>query len=173
MDVSFERVGRFRRNAVLWRRGAWLFLVLSVVAVILWNSYGGPQPASFGYRFSPMYTFSLTGFLFWLFVLFVLIAVALINYLYVGLSVRLRCPSCNHTFPSKAEWVCGYCGTEHRPLYGGIKDSYFTLLTECKQCRRAPEAYKCPECGTVTAFTEGAEQGAFAYSRAEGEAGEA
>lgn len=169
MDVTFDKISRFRRNLVMWRKGAWLFLVLSIIAVILWNSFGGPQPESFGYRFSPMYTFSVTGFFFWLFVLFVLVAIVLINYLYLGVSVTLRCPSCSHSVPSKDEWVCGHCGTENRPLYGGVKDSYYTLLTECKSCHRVPEAYKCPRCGTVTAFSDGSDKSVFAYGKASAE----
>lgn len=172
MNVALNNVGRFRRNLALWRRAAWLFLLLSIAAVVLWEQFGGPEPEDFGYRFSPMYTFSLTGFFFWFFVLCVLIAVALVNYLYLGINVDLRCPACGRHIPSKDEWLCAYCGTENRPRYGGVKDSYYTLLTECKHCHRPPEAYKCGQCGTVTAFSADADQGAFARKTVRGDDGE-
>lgn len=163
MDVTYNRIGRFRRNLALWRKFAWLFLVFSIFAVIAWENLSGPGPEDFGYRFSPMYAFSVAGFFFWFFVLCVLAAIVLINYLYLGINVRLRCPSCNHTISSKDEWVCAYCKTENRPLYGGAKDSYYTLLTECKHCLRAPESYMCAHCGTVTPFESDADVKVFAY----------
>jgi hypothetical protein len=163
VDVAFDQVGRFRRSLALWRKCAWLFLVFSIFAVIAWESITGPGPADFGYRFSPMYTFSVTGFFFWYFVLCVLAAVALINYLYLGIKVRLHCPSCMHTISSKDDWVCAYCRTENRPRYGGAKDSYYTLLAECGHCLRSPESYMCGNCGTVTAFEQGGDDKVFAY----------
>lgn len=168
MDVPFDKIGRFRGNLATWRKLAWLFLALSIAAVILWEVFGGPEPEDFGYRFSPMYTFSVTGFFFWLFVLLVLVAIGLVNYLYLGITVNLRCPSCGDSIPSKDAWVCGHCEGENRPLYGGIKDSYYTLLTECKHCHRVPQAYKCSKCGNVTPFAEGIDGAPHAYRKPSG-----
>lgn len=155
MQVDFDRVGRFRRRLAVARRGAWILLALSIAGVAVWERLGGPQPDDFGYRFSPMYTFSPTGMVFWSLIGGVLVAVALINYLYLGINLKLRCPSCAAVIPAKAEWECGHCSGVNRPLYGGIKDSYYVLLTECKHCHRVPPGYRCAGCGTVSAFDGG------------------
>lgn len=172
MDVALDNISRFRRNLALARKGAWILLAVSIVLVIMWEFVGGPHPENFGYRFSPMYSFSVSGFFFWFFVALVLIAIVLINYLHLGINVQLQCPQCQHRIPSKDEWVCAHCGTENRPLYGGARDSYYTLLTECKNCHRAPEALKCEQCGAVTAFGPEADSNAHAYKNAGGREGE-
>lgn len=154
---------RLRRQMVFMKRFAVSLLVTSLIGLIAWETFTGPHPEEFGYRFSPMYSFTWQGFGFWAWVGTVLIAIALINYSWLGREIMIHCPHCQHDTSSKDEWVCASCGEENRPRYGGIKDSFYTVLTRCKHCDTAPAAFQCPQCKGLVALDADADTTKYAY----------
>jgi hypothetical protein len=153
-----------RRSLYRNRRLAWAAVAASIAAVILWELFGGPHPGApshpegFGYRFSPMYTFSLQGMAYWGLVSMLLGSVGLLHWSYLGREFPLGCPRCQAVVSSKADWVCPDCGQENHPARGGAMNILYTILTRCRHCGKSPEACLCPQCGNVFDLQEGADR---------------
>ncbi len=135
-----------RRNLYSGRRLAWAALAVSVCAIVLWEVLGGPPPDDFGYRFSPMYTLSAQGLIFWGLVSALIGSFGLLHWFYMGKEYLLRCPQCQSTISSKADWICPACGKENTPTRGGLLNILYTVLTRCKHCGKSPETRHCLQC---------------------------
>lgn len=160
---------RLRRRAIFLKRFAVALLAISIIGLIAWETFTGPHPEEFGYRFSPMYSFTWQGFGFWVWVAAVLFSIGLINYSWIGREIMIHCPHCGHDTSSKDEWVCSSCGKENRPRYGGVKDSFYTVLTRCKHCGTPPAAFQCPRCEQPIALDAEADTTRYAYRRPDGD----
>lgn len=149
-----------RRNVYRNRRLAWTALAASIVAIMLWEWLGGPHPGApshdegFGYRFSPMYTFSLQGVVFWGLISAMLFALGLLHWFYMGRELSICCPGCGACVSSKSAWVCPDCGRENHPTRGGARNILYTALTCCGHCGQSPGAWRCEKCGEVFALQE-------------------
>jgi hypothetical protein len=149
-----------RRNLYRNRRLAWAALAATIVAIVLWEWLGGPHPGApshheeFGYRFSPMYTFSVQGLVFWALVSAMLVAMGLVHWFYLGRELSICCPECGACVSSKADWVCAECGQENHPTRGGARNIFYTVLTLCGHCGKSPGAYRCGRCGNVFELQE-------------------
>ena len=60
--------------------------------------------------------------------------------------VHIFCKQCGKSIPSTWEWVCGYCGHEHRNI------RVYSFLYKCQQCKRQPRAFVCPHCKALNRF---------------------
>ncbi len=151
---------RLRQDLYRNRRLAWAALAASITAVMLWELLGGPHPGApshhegFGYRFSPMYTFSLQGLVYWGLVSALLFSVGLLHWCYVGRTLSICCPQCQACVSSKADWICPDCGKENHPARGGVLNILYTVLTRCRHCGKSPGAYLCARCGNAFALQE-------------------
>jgi DNA-directed RNA polymerase subunit RPC12/RpoP len=152
------------------RRLAWLMLAASIAAVVLWELLGGPHPGApshpegFGYRFSPMYTFSLQGIVSWGLVAFMLVSLGLLHWFYLGRELSIRCPRCEARESSKVDWICPDCSKENHPAHGGALNILYTVLTRCRHCGKSPEAWRCAQCGNVVDLQENADRARYARS---------
>jgi hypothetical protein len=156
---------QLRRQRMQWKRGAIGLLIFSVIGLALWETFTGPHPQDFGYRFSPMYCMTWQGFGFWTWVGAVAVSIALINYLWLGREEKIHCPHCHHDTSSKDNWMCPSCNQENRPRYGGVKDSFYTPLTRCIHCGAVPTAYQCPHCKQIIALDTDADLSRYAYQK--------
>ncbi len=160
MDAAIQQ----RRDLHNKRKFSWLVLGIFLIAIALREYVGGPHPEELGYRFSPMYVFTVQGMIFWSLVAAALGSVILLHRYYMAKEILLCCPSCTHTVSSKADWVCPYCTTVNSPLGAGGMHILFTVFSRCYGCKKSPGAYACPRCGTVFPLMEGAEMSRYAYS---------
>lgn len=64
---------------------------------------------------------------------------------------RIFCGECKKYIPSTMPWVCGFCDMEHPD------PRVYSFLYKCKRCKKKPEAFTCPHCGTVWCFNRRAD----------------
>lgn len=145
------------------RRLAWAALAVSFVLVLLWEILGGPHPGlaghpeGFGYRFSPMYSFSMQGMVYWGLFALMLGSLVLVHRAYMGREVIIVCPHCRAGLSSKSDWTCPACHQENHPTRGGAMNILYTVLTRCRHCGVSPEAMRCPQCSEAIVLQDDAD----------------